>query len=213
MTRHLTKQGQSRGIYRGTGAVAIIGAARTAFLVGSDPADRQRRVLVCTKTNLSERPPALGFCVRVNDAGQPYLEWTGELDRDADDLLRLRRGRPAGDDKPESAAILEEWLRDGPRSRDRLYCKARAHGISERTLHRAKGLLNAPSEVVRHNGRNIWYWRMPEDHRPFNPDDDYAHFMEEFWSVDEPMERPANTDEESFTAEIAKSAESDSKST
>ncbi len=187
LVRHLTKGGHGRrAIHRGTGAIAIIGAARTAFLVDSDPDDRQRRVLACTKTNLSARPPSLGFYVRADDSGQPYLEWTGEIQRTADELLNHRRGRPHGDGKPAAADLLEKWLSAGPRSRDRLYCQARAHDIGERSLHRAKAWLEVVSQVCHHEGRHIWYWHLKDDDRPFDPDHDYARFMEEFWEVDAP---------------------------
>jgi len=194
LIRHLTKGGQGRSaIYRGTGAIAIMGAARTAFLVGVDPDNRQRRVLACTKTNLSEPPPSLGFYVRADDSGRPYLEWTGERERTADDLLLLNRRQQQGDGKPAAADFLEQWLSDGPQSRDRLYCKARSHDIGERSLHRAKAWLNVVSQVRCHAGRNIWYWRLKDDDRPFDPDDDYARFMEEFWAVDpEPKDDAQN---------------------
>jgi hypothetical protein len=186
LIRHLTKGGQGKSaIYRGTGAIAIMGAARTAFLVGVDPDDRQRRVLACTKTNLGERPPSLGFYVRADGGGRPYLEWAGEVARTADDLLHLPRDRRHGEGKPAAADFLERWLSDGPQSRERLYCKARAHDISERTLHRAKAWLEVASAVRRHGGRNVWYWRLKDDDRPFDPADDYARFMEEFWEPDE----------------------------
>jgi hypothetical protein len=185
LIRHLTKGGQGRGaIYRGTGAISIIGAARTAFLVGADPDQRRHQVLACTKTNLSDRPPSLGFYVRIDDRGRPYLEWTGVVDRGADDLLRLRGKRPGDTSKPPSADYLLEWLTDGPQSRERLYCKARSHGIGERTLHRAKAWLNVVSRAIHHEGRKIWYWHLPDDNRPFDPQSDYARFMAEFWEVD-----------------------------
>jgi hypothetical protein len=186
LNRHLTKGGQGRrAIYRGTGAIAIMGAARTAFLVGADPDDPKRRVLACTKTNLSERPPSLGFYIRADDAGRPYLEWTGERERTADDLLLLPRSRHYGDGKPTAADFLEQWLSAGPQSRDRLYCKARAHDISERSLHRAKAWLEVVSQYKHHEGRQVWYWHLKDDERPFDPDSDYTQFMEEFWAVDE----------------------------
>jgi hypothetical protein len=192
LVRHLTKGGQGRSaLYRGTGAIAIIGAARTAFLVAADPDDRRRRVLACTKTNLTEPPPSLAFSVRADGDGRPHLEWAGEVARTADDLLHFPRTRRRGDGKPAAADFLERWLRDGPQSRDRLYCKARAHDISERTLHRAKAWLEVASEVRRHGGRNVWYWRLKDDDRPFDPADDYARFMEEFWEPDE-VEGPTN---------------------
>src|SRR5439155_2141196 len=110
LIRHLTKGGQGKSaLYRGTGAIAIMGAARTAFLVGVDPDDRQRRVLACTKTNLSERPPSLGFTIRADASGRPYLEWTGPLEHTADELLLLHRPRRHGDGKPAAADFLEQW--------------------------------------------------------------------------------------------------------
>ena len=115
LNRHLTKGGQGRrAIYRGTGAIAIMGAARTAFLVGADPDEPQRRVLACTKTNLSERPPALGFYVRTDDSGRPYLEWTGELERTAEDLLLSRRPSQHGEGKPLAADFPGKMAERGP---------------------------------------------------------------------------------------------------
>src|SRR4051812_36665463 len=115
-------------------------------------------------------PPALGFSVRADAGGRPYLEWTGERDRTADDLLHLPRGRRHGDGKPAAADLLERWLSDGPQGRERLYCKARAHDISERSLQRAKVWLEVASRVRHHDGRNVWYWRLKGDARPFDPD-------------------------------------------
>jgi hypothetical protein len=187
LVRHLTKGSQGKSaLYRGTGAMAIIGAARTAFLLGPDPADPQSRILACTKTNLGQRPPSLGFRIRADDHGHPYLDWTGPRDCTADDLLRLRPGSPHEAGKPASADFLRTWLTDGPQSRDRLYCKARAHDVTERSLRRAKKWLKAVSKVCHHQGRNVWYWRLPDDPRPFDPDQDYTRFMEEFWSIDVP---------------------------
>ncbi len=194
--RHLTKSGQGRNaIHRGTGAIAIMGSARTAFLVATDPDDQKRRVLACSKTNLSERPPSLGFYVRADHTGRPHLEWTGELDRTAEDLLILRRARQhqQGDGKPAAADFLEQWLSEGPQSRERLYCKARSHDISERTLHRAKAWLEVESKLQRHQGRNVYYWHAKYDDRPFDPAQDYARFMEEFWEVDEEKPYPQET--------------------
>jgi hypothetical protein len=197
LNRHLTKGGQGRSaIYRGTGAIAIMGAARTAFLVGADPDDRKRRVLACTKTNLSEVPPSLSFRVRSDNGGPPYLEWTGDSELTADDVLLLRRNHQHGDGKPAAADFLEQWLSSGPQSRDRLNCKARAHDISERSLKRAKVWLKVVSRVRRHHGRNIWYWRLKDDTRPFDPDNDYARFMDEFWEVDETKKPPTHTDKQ-----------------
>src|SRR5262249_38083782 len=53
LVRHLNKGGRGQqAIYRGNHSIHIIGAARTAFLVGPHPTDEGVRVLACTKNNL-----------------------------------------------------------------------------------------------------------------------------------------------------------------
>src|SRR5262249_4630826 len=50
LVRHLCKWGGGqRAIYRGSGSIAIIGSARTAFLVARDPEEPDVRVLASTK--------------------------------------------------------------------------------------------------------------------------------------------------------------------
>src|SRR5262249_12982879 len=63
--RHLNKTPSRNHLYRGGGSIAIIGAARSGLLVAPDPDDQEgkRRVLVSTKSNLSERAEALTYAI------------------------------------------------------------------------------------------------------------------------------------------------------
>src|SRR5262249_56742993 len=68
LVRHLTKVARGdRALYRGSGSIAIIGAARMAYLVGTSPADEDLHILACTKSNLVTPPPSLGFRIAAND--------------------------------------------------------------------------------------------------------------------------------------------------
>jgi RecA-family ATPase len=91
LIRHLSKGSVGKqAAYRGLGSIAILGAARTAFLVAKDPADADLRVLACTKNNLAAFPPALGFRLTAAD-GIAKIVWTGPVARTADDLVQAGR--------------------------------------------------------------------------------------------------------------------------
>jgi AAA domain len=166
MIRHLTKGGQGRrAIYRGGGAIDIIGSARTAFLVAPHPQDDSLRVLACTKINVAEPPPSLGFRIVGNDDGQSAVTWTGPVDICADDLV-VPITQPRGSVE-QARTFLEELLRDGPRSSDEVYRQAQEAGHSRRTIERAKAELRVRSEVqATEPGKPLgqgkqWLWRLP----------------------------------------------------
>jgi hypothetical protein len=79
-------------VYRGGGSIGIIGAARSALLVGKHPEDETRRVLCRTKGNLAAEPASLAYSI------EPYQDcatvtWHGEVEVTAADLV----SRPKGD--------------------------------------------------------------------------------------------------------------------
>src|SRR5207248_3851151 len=85
LVRHLNKGGRGQqAIYRGNHSIHIIGAARTAFLVGPHPVDEGVRVLACTKNNLVQAPPSLGFRIVSNAHGIPVIQWIGPVDVSSD---------------------------------------------------------------------------------------------------------------------------------
>jgi AAA domain len=161
LVRHLSKGGSShRAVYRGSGSIAIIGAARTAFLIAPHPEQDDLRVLACTKNNLSEAPVALGFRIIEHDAGVPLVDWTGPVDLSADDLVR-GPGRPPGEALREARDFLKELLQQGACSSGEVYRRALAAGIAGRTLERAKTELRIESCVQTEDGKRRWLWRLP----------------------------------------------------
>lgn len=159
--RHLTKGGHGQGaLYRGSGSIAIIGAARTAFLVGRSPEDDNLRVLACTKNNLAERPPSLGFRIGLTNQGLPIVAWTGPVDVSADDLV-LRPRLPYGEALAEAKHFLQELLETGPCAWEEVQRRASEAGISVATLKRAKGGLRVLSKLKRTGDDHQWYWSLP----------------------------------------------------
>jgi hypothetical protein len=60
----------------------------------------------------------------------------------------------------EAAEFLREELAEGPVPSKELLKKAKAEGISEKTLRRAKSLLGVESKM---QGRERWVWMLPKE--------------------------------------------------
>jgi hypothetical protein len=160
LIRHLGKDESKQAAYRGLGSIAILGVARTAFLVGPDPVDPKLHVLACMKSNLAAMPPSLGFRIVSAGDGRPRLEWQGEVPRTADDLVAPVRRR--GEAVPRAVCFLQERLAAGFCNRQVVLEEAARLGISFRTLERAKQELWVVSRQRREEGRNVWYWGLRE---------------------------------------------------
>lgn len=123
IVRHLNKLvNVSDPLYRGGGSIGIIGAARSALIVGLHPEDDSQRVLARTKGNLCAEPDALAYTIAAKEDGSAALDWQGAVDLGASDLLSRR----AADQKQERER----------RSRDAI---ARFLGALDRIDPEAKG--------------------------------------------------------------------------
>jgi hypothetical protein len=161
--RHLGKQPRDRAVYLGQGNMAIVGAVRTALLVGAHPAEAGGRVLTVSKSNVDERPTALGYRVVKSPAGPPVIQWTGPVDLTADGLCR-RKGSAGLKARDRAVDWLKRELAGGPRKAADLYAAAAEAGIPERTLERAKAELPAKSHRTwdHKHDRGEWYWYDPD---------------------------------------------------
>jgi putative DNA primase/helicase len=152
---HLTKAQQRRILHRVQASIAFVAQARTVLAVGEDP-DTGRRLVAPLKNNLGPLPSVLAF--RIGDKG---LRWEpGIVEGTAETLL-------AGDEAPtrserqeldRAMLFLTDELCDGPVRSTEVVKDAKANGISERTLWRAKAVLGVPAH--RH-GQGPWYWMRP----------------------------------------------------
>jgi RecA-family ATPase len=169
LVRHLTKGGGNQAILRGGGSIAIAGSARVVMLIAKDPQDENKRVLAMVKNNLAPFQPSLSFHI-VNDvtnkAGR--IEWLGESQLSADDLLQV----PIGEDKSaidQAKEFLNAELDDGAKSAKAILANARECGISEKTLERAKKELKIESKKSKSALGSGWNWHLPSHHYANDP--------------------------------------------
>jgi hypothetical protein len=191
MSRHLTKGISKHAIYRGTGSIALLGISRAAFLVANAPEDADLHVLACIKSNMVSPPPSLGYRIASAPDGQPLLAWTGPVEASADDLL-LNANHSKGDALGQAVVFLQQLLRDGPCRSEEAYRQARAAGISERTLRRAKIHLGVESKQEWGEDQRAWHWRLPTAALDLPPEEAHRRFMEHYWKGERPQ---MNTDE------------------
>ena len=152
--RHLNKQvHQGNPLYRGGGSIGWIGAMRLGFLVAEDREDPEVRVFACTKSNLGPKPPSLRFRL-VTDRGwgveAPRIEWVGESEMSASDLIAMTPGsNRRGPERVACAEWLRKRLRGGTAvAREALVSEAAELGWSESVLKRAADDVGIEIEAI-----------------------------------------------------------------
>jgi RecA-family ATPase len=162
--RHLNKAAANNPLYRGGGSIGIIGAARMAFVVGKDPQDENRRVLASTKNNLAVPPASLMFALEEAERGSVRVNWLGQSEVSAKDLLATPQDQEHADARSEAVEFLNEVLVDGPVAASQVKEEAEDAGISERTLARAKkvvGVISYREGETGERGKGQWLWKLP----------------------------------------------------
>jgi len=157
--RHLRKSGGASPLYAGGGSIGIIGAARSALLVAADPQDPERRVLARSKCNLAAPVPSLGYRL-VPAESTVAVEWLGAVGHTAGALIEAAgHGAEERTERTEAEQWLLDALRDAPRPVKDVRREARAEGIADRTLRRAKTSIGV--ESIKAGLREGWSWMLP----------------------------------------------------
>jgi AAA domain-containing protein len=166
LIRHLTKQvALENALYRGSGSIGIIGAARSSFLIGMDPTDQgpveERRVVFAhAKANLGPKTPSLAFGIRVAEGDLvAHVEWCAdECKLTANDLLMTAPKPKNRDALKRAMEFFQLELKDGPVESTVLDALADEKGISKATRTRARLKLGVRSDK---EGRK-WYLSLPD---------------------------------------------------
>jgi hypothetical protein len=158
LVRHLTKGNSPNALYRGGGAIGLVGACRSAWLVARDPLDPRQCVLAQVKNNLAPLQPSLAYSVQATPPGPPRLSWLGVSPWTADQLVA---GPGRGQARVRARAFLLSALQDGPRPAREVWALAQKQGLSQRTLRRARGELSIRAVRVVHEGVQQSYWLLP----------------------------------------------------
>jgi hypothetical protein len=156
---HLRKS-EGAAVYRAMGSLAFAAAARAVWGVAADKSDKARRLFVPIKNNLARDSGGLAYTLALQNelAKQPVVVWEAEpITTTADEAMEHSRPHPAND---EAVEFLRDALADGPRPTKEVEEEAReAHGITQRTLYRARKTLNVEAYRPEHLG--AWYLRLP----------------------------------------------------
>ncbi len=160
------------------GSVGFIGLARSVLIFGSERAVEEaggdERVLAHAKTNYGRRQRSRA-CRLEQRAVVGLLEPRSvaiigdEIDVHADELVGAKGDERS--ERDEAVEFLNEMLADGPERATVLVREAKANGISERTLRRAKGALRVESKRrVGLAGKGHWDWVPPDSKEPDDGD-------------------------------------------
>lgn len=170
---HLNKSLSAEPLRRIGGSIGIPAAARSALLLARDPDDPDgeegtSRVLAQVKTNYGLEAPSLRFdiepIVLPATENEPDVETArlverGESEHRGEALLASRDDPEERSAVDEAAVWLEDLLSSSPVGATEVQTAARKHGISERTLRRAKTRLGAESKKAAFGGG--WEWALP----------------------------------------------------
>ena len=171
---HFNKSNNANVLNRVIDSMALPAISRATLLTAIDRDDDgkpnlDRRLLLKGKKNIGRPVPGLVYKIneRLIDNGKggtmgaPYVEWTGLVDKTADEALGEQTGNKAG--KLEAAEdFLQLILIDGPLTDNEIRKKA-GQRHSSRTLRRAKDKLGIKSERIGGlAGGGKWKWALPE---------------------------------------------------
>jgi RecA-family ATPase len=160
LVRHLNKSGGRHSLYRGSGSIGIIAAARSALLAANDPKDPNMRVLCHVKNNLGPLIPSLRYEPVEAENGTLVIEWRGECDYRPEDLLA-----PPKDTKgrlDEARRFLLDILESGAVEQKTVKAKAAEIDLAWRTVERAKEMLGVISQRKGWGPGSKCLWQLPE---------------------------------------------------
>jgi hypothetical protein len=160
---------------RVSGSGAFVAACRSGWLVAKHQ-DEPRRIFTPLKNNIGNDREGFAFAIEGVDlpggisTSRVVFEST-PIEISADDALQTRSGDT--DDAGaigEAKAFLVDLLKDGPEAANSIFKKAKAAGISEITLRRAKSRLKV--QTIKSQMSGGWNWCLPtEGDQPARRDD------------------------------------------
>jgi hypothetical protein len=158
-------------LLRVSDSIAYTAAARSVYAALDDPEDKNSKLFVKAKNNLSPDKTALRYGIGVKtvgyDAGKkenidaPYVIWHPQhVDLTANEIMQAAAGQ-SGFAKREAREFLRERLEAGPAKAEDIIEEAEQNGVATRTLKRAKKELGIRSYKERGKIGGGWLWELP----------------------------------------------------
>jgi putative DNA primase/helicase len=153
-------------IYRAVESIAFTAAARSLWAVGEDPEDRERKLLLPVKQNLTANIGGLAYRIEAVN-GVARIKWEeGPVFDEVDTILGEEREEYCR--RKEAAEWLGEYLAQSgqPVPARKVITAAKAVGVSEAALWRASDKLRVLKRKPGGSGVG-WEWSLPS--KPRNP--------------------------------------------
>jgi hypothetical protein len=172
--RHLNKKEGSAGIYRGSGSIGVIGAARMGKVFCPCPKRPEtHRYLLTSKSNLGPHPKPWRIRLESDPrkkAGPSWVVFEGQEEADLQDLLDRKGGNGAAKERGAASQFLFRELARGPVAAKKLLEMAGKIGITEWVLRRAKQY-----NLVPHFKKGeVTYWGHPVNEKVLTDADQKA---------------------------------------
>ena len=164
---HMNKGAGGRALYRATGSLAFIAAARAGWLVIADADRPERRLFLPAKSNLAKEPTGLAYALEsvdlpgIGPVGRVVWE-PDPVTMSADDALAATAADPEERTARESAAEwLKEALANGPMPANDVKRAAKESGLAWRTVRRAQAVAGVKVRRQGFGPGAAWYWFLP----------------------------------------------------
>jgi RecA-family ATPase len=174
--RHLSKRGGPKAIYRGSGHVSIIGAARSGLVVGPDPDDPELRVLAHAKSNLAPRQKSLTYRLeQVEEFVCCRIAWGEASELSADDVCDApsRKEKEEREEAGSKLAAAVEFLlialKNGARRVTDLKEEAKVLGLAWGTVRHAYRARGVQTRYPHQTGSGQYEWVLPSPEPPGTP--------------------------------------------
>lgn len=144
------------------GSVAWVNAVRAAHMFIRDEEDRDKVIFATIKTNNAKFPMALSYRITPTKDDQAKVEWVGESDQSADEVLdgkKKTRGASAVEWLTGLFGMQREWRSDDLRA------MAKEVGVSKYALFESPEVKALPIDRKRRSnatGDAYWVWRARE---------------------------------------------------
>ncbi len=161
---HLNK-GSGPAIYRTTGSLAFVAAARSVFAVAKDKNHANRRLVLPIKCNLAKDSTGLAYTIaEIN--GAPVIAWeSAPVTISAEEALATEDNESRSQ-TDEAVDWLRQELATGPAKAGDVQKQSRLAGISEKSLRCARERLAIHPRKSEFSGG--WTWELPEDAQDAN---------------------------------------------
>lgn len=153
---HLNKGTSAAAIYRTSGSLGFVAAARACLLVATPEDQPDLRYLLTIKNNLAAKDGGIAYRVRTTEADVPHVEWLpGAIEVTADEALAVS--------SPEDTSATKdcvEWLAyalaGGPKAAKKVQSEAEQYGFTTKVLRRARERLGVQTRKADFNDGWVW---------------------------------------------------------